>query len=40
MKRVVIAPGDGIGPEVIPSALEILRYYHPEMGVYTSISWI
>lgn len=30
MKRVVVAPGDGIGPEVIPSALDILRYYHPE----------
>ncbi len=30
MKRVVVAPGDGIGPEVIPSALEVLRFFHPE----------
>jgi methanogen homoisocitrate dehydrogenase len=30
MKRVVVAPGDGIGPEVIPCALDILRLYHPD----------
>ncbi len=30
MKRVVVAPGDGIGPEVIPYALEVLRYFHPD----------
>ncbi|WP_373839264.1 isocitrate/isopropylmalate dehydrogenase family protein [Methanospirillum sp.] len=30
MKRVVVAPGDGIGPEVIPSALDVLRYFHPD----------
>lgn len=30
MKRVVVAPGDGIGPEVIPHALAVIRLYHPE----------
>jgi methanogen homoisocitrate dehydrogenase len=28
--RVVIAPGDGIGPEVIAPAVEVLRIFHPE----------
>jgi methanogen homoisocitrate dehydrogenase len=28
--RVVIAPGDGIGPEVITPAVEVLRVFHPE----------
>ncbi|NLV28269.1 MAG: NAD-dependent isocitrate dehydrogenase [Methanomicrobiales archaeon] len=30
MKRVVVAPGDGIGPEVIPPALDVLRFFHPD----------
>jgi len=28
--RVVIAPGDGIGPEVLAPAVEVLRVFHPE----------
>ncbi len=28
--KVVVAPGDGIGQEVIPPALDILRFFHPE----------
>lgn len=28
--RVVVAPGDGIGPEVIAPAVEVLRVFHPE----------
>lgn len=28
--KVVIAPGDGIGPEVIAPAVEILQIFHPE----------
>ncbi|HWQ66427.1 MAG TPA: isocitrate/isopropylmalate family dehydrogenase [Methanospirillum sp.] len=28
--KVVIAPGDGIGPEVITPAVEVLRIFHPE----------
>ncbi|PWR72400.1 isocitrate/isopropylmalate dehydrogenase family protein [Methanospirillum stamsii] len=30
MKRVVVAPGDGIGPEVIPPALDVLKFFHPD----------
>lgn len=30
MKQVVVAPGDGIGPEVIPYAVDVLKYFHPE----------
>ncbi|MDD1723970.1 MAG: NAD-dependent isocitrate dehydrogenase [Methanospirillum sp.] len=30
MKPVVIAPGDGIGPEVIPYAVDVLKHFHPE----------
>jgi methanogen homoisocitrate dehydrogenase len=28
--RVIVAPGDGIGPEVIAPAVEVLRVFHPE----------
>lgn len=28
--KVVVAPGDGIGPEVIAPAVEVLRVFHPE----------
>ena len=28
--KVVVAPGDGIGPEVIPPAVDILKFFHPE----------
>lgn len=28
--KVVIAPGDGIGPEVIGPAVEVLRLFHPD----------
>lgn len=28
--KVVVAPGDGIGPEVIAPALDVLRIFHPE----------
>lgn len=30
MKHVIIAPGDGIGQEVIPCAVDILKIFHPE----------
>lgn len=28
--KVVVAPGDGIGPEVIAPAVDVLRIFHPE----------
>lgn len=28
--KVVVAPGDGIGPEVIAPAVEVLRVFHPD----------
>jgi len=30
MKKVIIAPGDGIGQEVIPCAVDVLKIFHPE----------
>jgi methanogen homoisocitrate dehydrogenase len=30
MKNVIIAPGDGIGQEVIPCAVDVLKLFHPE----------